>query len=278
MGCHRFALALTASLLALPGCQRTGEAAPAPAPAAPVELTVFAATSLTDALQQLRPAFEQQQPLRLLFNFGSSGDLARQIIAASAADVFLSADPAEMNRIADAGRVLADSRRDILSNQLVVIEPIDPSSPEHTLFPSPFSVAQLRDPRVARLSLANPDAVPAGRYAKAWLEGQGAWDTVRERVVPAVDVRAALAAVESGAAAAGIVYRTDAARSHKVRIVHRVPVAEGPKITYVAAAIAERPHADLARDYADFLQSPAAKAAFQRFGFIALETPPPSRR
>ncbi|HUR28826.1 MAG TPA: molybdate ABC transporter substrate-binding protein, partial [Planctomycetota bacterium] len=118
---------------------------------------------------------------------------------------------------------------------------------------------------------------PAGRYAKAWLETQGVWRSVSEKVLPAVDVRAALAAVEAGAAEAGIVYRTDVAHSTKARIVFAVPVSEGPKIVYPVAAIAEREHESVARAYIEFLESDDARAIWQREGFTFPELAQSSR-
>src|SRR6185436_8050314 len=121
-----------------------------------------------------------EHPVDLVFNFGSSGDLSKQIVAAAKADVFLSADEKEMDKVEEAKLVVAGTRKALLSNQLVVIEPADGSS----LFTEPFAPAQLADPKVQRLSLANVETVPAGRYAKAWLEKAGVWQDVSERVLP----------------------------------------------------------------------------------------------
>ncbi|NOT29634.1 MAG: molybdate ABC transporter substrate-binding protein, partial [Planctomycetes bacterium] len=154
-------------LLGLAGCSgETGAAAPRP------ELVVFAAASLRDALLELAPAGEESSGARLVFNFGSSGDLARQIVAANQAALFFSADEREMERVERAGLVVPGTRVALLSNQLVVIEPTDG---EPTLFKTPFEPAQLVDERLELLSLAQPESVPAGRYARAWLERRGVW-------------------------------------------------------------------------------------------------------
>lgn len=231
-----------------------------------VELHVYAATSTRDALLALEPDFESANQVDLLFHFGSSGDLARQIVAAAQADVFLSADEEELDRVASAGLVLDGTRVDLLSNQLVVVEPGDGPS----RFAQPFDPAQLAGEHVELLSLGQVETVPAGRYAKAWLEERGAWEGVAARVLPGVDVRAALAAVESGGAQAGIVYRTDAARSTRVRVVHAVPLDEGPPISYPVAAIAGRPHEELARAFLEHLRSPVGRARFEALGFVVL--------
>jgi len=230
---------------------------------------VYAAASLRESLTEIGTRRERDLPgTKIVFNFGSSGDLAKQILAANKADVFFSADEKEMDRVAGEGLLLDGTRRVLLSNQLVVIEPFDRDKPEAPGFTKPFEIAQLSRPSVKRISLANTESVPAGRYAKAWLEKVGAWDSVKERVLPGVDVRAALAAVESGGAQAGIVYRTDAAISNKVRIVHGVPLDEGPKVTYVVAVLKDRPQAQEARGFAEFLASDAAVEVFHKRGFL----------
>ena len=230
---------------------------------APVDVIVYAAASLRDSMLSIATEYEKNGRTRILFNFGSSGDLARQTVAAGKADLFLSADEKEMDRVAAKGLLEEGSRRNLLSNRLVVIEPIDSK-----VFSTPFAVEMLLKSEVRRFSLADPETVPAGRYAKAWLEKKGVWERIRPCVLPAVDVRAALAAVESGGAQAGIVYRTDAALSKKVKVVHEVPPEEAPRIVYVLGAIRERPNAAEARRFAEHLGSDDARKVFERFGFI----------
>jgi len=233
---------------------------------APPEIDVYAAASLRDVLQQLAPACEEAAGARLVFNFGASNDLARQIEAGNKADLFFSADEAWMDRVAAAGLVDPESRRSLLSNRLVVVGLKD----------SPLKVQSPLDlvgPDVRRISLANPEAVPAGKYAKAWLEKAGLWDRLRERVLPGLDVRAALAAVESGGAEVGVVYRTDATLSKKVRVVYEVPEGEGPHISYPVAAMRDRPRLEVARRVVAWLSGPAAAAAFERDGFIVQGRP-----
>jgi molybdate transport system substrate-binding protein len=233
---------------------------------APPEIDVYAAASLRDVLQQLAPACEEAAGARLVFNFGASNDLARQIEAGNKADLFFSADEAWMDRVAAAGLVDLESRHSLLSNRLVVVGLTD----------SPLKVQSPQDllgPDVRRISLANPEAVPAGKYAKAWLEKVGLWDRLRERVLPGLDVRAALAAVESGGAEVGVVYRTDATLSKKVRVVYEVPEGEGPRISYPVAAMRDRPRLEVARRVVAWLSGPAAAAAFERDGFIVQGRP-----
>ena len=176
-----------------------------------------------------------------------------------------------MDKLEAAKLVEAGTRRPLLSNLLVVIEPAD----EASIFTTPFEPIQLSEPDVRLLSLANVDTVPAGRYAKAWLESRGVWSDVADRILPGVDVRAALSAVESAGAQAGIVYRTDAAHSSKVRIAFAVPIAEGPKISYPVAAIGGT---EAGRAYLEFLGSNRARVVWEREGFIFVEAPAPVQK
>lgn len=250
------ALALAVALLPPPGSHAAD-------PSPPVELTVYAAASLTDVLGQVAPVCEREIGARLVFNFGASNDLARQITAANKADVFLSADEGWMDHVEKAGLLDTASRRDLLSNRLVVIVPIGSSLVVR-------SAADLASPPIRRLSLADPGAVPAGKYAKAWLEKKGVWEKVRERALPAPDVRAALAAVEAGAAEAGIVYRTDAATARRSKVAFDVPEEEGPKITYPVAALKDRPDVEAARRLVTCFSGRAASGLFTRAGFTVL--------
>lgn len=228
-----------------------------------VKLRVYAASSTRDVLQSLEDQFEARHAIDIVFNFGSSSDLSRQISAAMQAEVFLSADEKEMDRLADSGLVLEETRRPLLSNQLVVIEPAD----NPRIFDQPFTPSQLAGSSVTRVSLADPETVPAGRYAKAWLQQEGAWDQIATRVLPALDVRAALATVESGSAQAGIVYATDAAVASNARVVFVVPQERGPRISYPVAVLRSGHSERLAREFVSFLSSPEATRAFKAAGF-----------
>lgn len=232
-------------------------------PARAEEVLVFAAASTTDALQALAPAFQQASGHRVRFAFGASSDLARQVVAGAPADAFLSADEAKLDAVDRAGLVQAGSRVDLLSNRLVVVVPVK----------SAVKVAGPADLKgLKRVMLAEPAAVPVGVYAKAWLTKAGVWADVAPRVVPAVDVRAALAAVEAGRADAGVVYATDAAQSKKVRVAFTVPEGDVPRIVYPAAALAQgkAPQGGLA--FVRFLQTEGARKEFHRLGFLDAST------
>jgi molybdate transport system substrate-binding protein len=224
------------------------------------ELSVYAAVSLADALAEIGGAWQADSGQRAIFNFAASSDLARQIRAGAPADVFVSADEAQMDALERQGLVRASERHDLLSNALVVVVP-------------ERGAARITEPRellgVRTIALADPQAVPAGIYARAWLERVGLWDRLASRVVPTLHVRAALAAVESGNVEAAVVYRTDAAGSRRVRVAFEVPPADGPPIRYPVAPLAasNRPSAPA---FVAYLRSPAARAVFVRHGFVVL--------
>lgn len=231
---------------------------PAAAAQAPHTATVYAAASLSDVLEAQAEAFRTVHPFaRIRFNFGGSNLLTQQILHGAPADAYVSADRHQMRLLEEAGKVDASRVRPLLSNQLVVIVPAaDEGSVE--------SVKDLN--RFRRLIVADPEAVPAGVYARHWLEEAGLWEDLRERVVPALDVRAALSAVASGNLPAGIVYATDAATSDKVRVAYRVPLGDGPRIRYFAAPVGERP-SHLVGIFLDFLTTPRASEIFVLHGF-----------
>ncbi|MCU0791883.1 MAG: molybdate ABC transporter substrate-binding protein [Opitutaceae bacterium] len=227
------------------------------------ELRVFAAASLAEALVEIAPAYEVATGHLLRLNLGGSNQLARQIKEGAPADVFFSADEAKMDELEKAGLIVAGTRRALLSNTLVVIVGIEGGGARLR------TPADLATPAVRRLALAEPHTVPAGIYAKAWLESAGLWPQVRDKVVATDNVRGCLAVVEAGNAEAGIVYRTDVSRTAGVRILHEVPAAEGPAISYPVAVVAEGKNGEAARRLVEYLASPPAMEIFARRGFLA---------
>jgi molybdate transport system substrate-binding protein len=229
------------------------------------EIAFYASASLRDVLGELKPGLEKAAGATLVFNFGGSNDLARQIMAADKADLFISADEGWMDKVSDEGLVNKASRRSLLSNRLVVVAPRD----------STLKIASAEDltrAGVAKIAMADPEAVPAGKYAKEWLEKKGQWsDALKAKVLSTADVRAALAAVASGNVDAGVVYKTDAAISSSVRVVYEVPAADAPKISYPIAVMAHSAHAKEASAAAEYLEGPEAQTVFERFGFIVTD-------
>ncbi len=234
-------------------------------PADAEKALIFAAASTTNALQELGPAFTKATGHEVEFAFGASSDLARQATAGAPADAFLSADAVRLDTLERVGLVQPGTRVDLLSNRLVVVVPAEAKG----------ALAGPGDLKaVKRLALADPAAVPAGVYAKGWLEKAGLWKALEPKVVPALDVRAALAAVESGRVDAGVVYATDAAQSKKVRVAFAVPDTDAPRIVYPVAALAKGKAPEAGRAFVRFLQTEGARKVFARQGFVVLGAEP----
>jgi len=228
------------------------------------ELTVHAAASLSDAMKEIGAAYEKESGDKLQFNFGASNMLERQIEEGAPADVFLSADEAKMDALEKKGLLLSATRRSLLSNSLVIVVAADSTA-------LPKSAADLAKPECKKIALAETKSVPAGIYARAYLEKLKLWDSVSEKVVPTENVRAALAAVESGNVDAGIVYKTDALISKKVKIAVEISGAEAPKISYPVGVVKSSKEPERARKFVEYLAGPAARIVFEKFGFIVMK-------
>lgn len=229
--------------------------------AAASELRVFAAASLTDVMEAIAKKFESQSGDHIRFNFAGSNVLARQILEGAPVDIFVSADEAEMDAVSKSGLLVENSRHDLLSNKLVVIVPQGSGLELH-------SASDLANARFKRIALGDPRMVPAGVYAKAYLEKEGIWDSLRDKVLPAVDVRAALAAVASGDAEVGIVYKTDALISKKTKIVYEIPTERAPRILYPVAIAKDSQNLAEAEKFLKYLESPDAASIFTQYGFV----------
>ena len=228
------------------------------------EILVSAAASLTDVLKEISSGYQSKSKHTVKFNFGPSSGLARQIEEGAPADIFFSADLPQMDGLDKKGRLEPGTRKNLLSNQLVIIVPAD----------SKLAISSPKDllkANIKRIALAEPSSVPVGVYSSKYLTDEGLWDQVKPKVVPVQDVRATLASVESGNVEAGFVYKTDAAVSKKVKIVYEVPIDKGPRITYPAAIVKESKRKDAARDFMNYVQSPVAKDAFKKYGFVVFD-------
>lgn len=234
------------------------------APGVGAELRVSAAASLSESMRELAELWRAGGGEPVVLNLGASSALALQIENGAPSDVFVSADEAQMDRLEAAGRIVEGTRRSLLGNRLVVVVPDDAPSP-------PAQASDLVGEGVRRIALADPALVPAGVYARRWLEALGLWDRVQPRVVPLENVRAALAAVDSGDADAAVVYATDARIARRARVAFEVPEAEAPAIRYPAAALRDAAAQAAARAFVEFLASPAARAVFERHGFRLLD-------
>ena len=233
-------------------------------------LLVSAAVSLAGAMDTLAADYLRRTGTAVELNLSASTVLAAQIIAGAPVDLFISADLFQLDRVAAEGLIRSVTRVDLLSNQLVVIVPADTAGATF----SSSSSAALLEPMFGRIAIGDPDGVPVGVYARAYLESVGLWDALRDRVVPVRSARAALAIVETGGVDAGIVYRTDAISSAGVRVVFEVPVAEGPAIAYPAALTTQAKNPEAAERLLAYLQGPDARAVFEQAGFVVPEARP----
>jgi len=231
-------------------------------PAKADEVEVFAAASLTDALKEIAADYKKATGDDIVFNFAASSTLDLQIKAGAPADLFFSADEAKMNDLEKQGLVEKDTRKDLLSNSLVIVVPADSSV-------TMTSAADIADPKIQKIALGQPQSVPAGIYAKEYLTRIGIWDKVQSRIIPSESVRTALAAVETGNVDAAIVYKTDALHSKKVKVALEVPAADGPAITYPIALVQDSKHAAAAKKFLDYLSQPSSLKTFEKYGFIA---------
>lgn len=224
------------------------------------ELTVHAAASLTDAMTQIGAAYEKEGGHKVQFNFAASSLLARQIEGGAPADLFLSADEAKMDGLEKKGLLLGGTRHSLLSNSLVIVVANDARS-------TPASARDLTRPQYKKIALAEPHSVPAGIYAREYLQKLKLWGALQEKLVPTESVRSALAAVASGNVDAGFVYKTDALISKKVRVALEIPADEGPQISYSVAVIKSSGKSGRANKFEDYLFGLKAHDIFTKFGF-----------
>lgn len=234
-------------------------AAPLPSAGQPRPLVVSVAASLADVMSDLAQRHERATGQAVRLNVAGSNFIARQIVEGANADAFVSADETQMDVVARAGRLVPGTRVDLLTNQLVVV-----GRPGGTL--QRGDPATLASSEVRRVALGNPDSVPAGVYARRWLETTGVWRAVAPKVVPTMTVRAALAAVRAGRVDAAVVYATDVRTEPSVPVLFRVPAADAPPIVYPAAVI-EGPGRVAAERFLTYLRSPDAGAVFVAAGF-----------
>lgn len=223
------------------------------------EINVYAASSLTEALKEIGAGYEKQRGDKLVFNFAASSTLARQIEEGAPADLFFSADNAQMDRLQKAGRIEESSRRVLLNNLLVVIAPAD----------SKLEIKSAADLRqVQHIAVGDPKLVPVGVYTRTYLEKTGLWKDLESKIIPTENVRAGMAVVESGNADAGFVYKTDAGISKKVKVIFSVPPNETGPIDYPAALVKQMPAKPEAEKLLQYLRADEAAKIFEKFGFI----------
>ncbi|EEE43039.2 molybdate ABC transporter substrate-binding protein [Roseibium alexandrii] len=224
-------------------------------------LTVFAASSMSEAMGAIGAAFEAEGGVAVTFSFAGTGTLARQIEAGAPADVFVSADTLWMDYLKDRGAVLPESETVIASNRIILAGALDSAPLDLS---ADAIAARLGD---GRLAIADPDTVPAGRYGKAALTALGLWPGVESRLAPMENVRVALAAAARGDTPLALVYATDAAIEPNVRVLAELPADSHPRIEYPAALTTDANHPQ-AVAFLDFLSGPEAVKILRSFGFV----------
>ncbi|MDR3593127.1 MAG: molybdate ABC transporter substrate-binding protein [Negativicutes bacterium] len=252
-------IAILAVALIAAGCG--GKQTPPPA-AQPVELNISAAVSLKDALAEIQKNYAAKAPnIKLVYNLGASGTLQQQIEQGAPADLFISAAPKQMNDLEAKNLVNKATRKNLVENKLVLVVPQN-----STLGLDKFE--DITKPEVQKIAIGEPAVVPAGQYAQQVLQKLGLWDKVKDKAVQAKDVRTVLAYVETGNVEAGIVYKTDAASSPKVKIAATAPEGSHEPILYPVAVLSGTKQQQAAADFLAYLTGPESKAVFEKYGFV----------
>jgi molybdate transport system substrate-binding protein len=236
----------------------------APLAARAADITVFAAASLTNALQKAADSYRAKSGQSVAISFAASSVLAKQIESSGGADMFISADKDWMDYLDNKGLIVRSTRKDLLGSHLVMIAPS--ASPARIKIAPRFDIMGALGG--GRLAVADPDSVPAGKYARTALTALGVWSNVVDHLVIAENVRVALAYVARGEAPLGIVYTTDAMAEPKVKIVGEFPGNTHAPIVYPAALT--RDAKPSAQAFLDFLKGPEATDIFAKAGFVVL--------
>lgn len=225
------------------------------------EVTVLAAASLTDALDEIIAEYEKDADVTITASYAGSGDLVQQIEGGASCDIFISASKSNMDQLESEGYIDTATRQDLLINTLTLIATAEAADV--------VSMDTLTSDAVGTIAIGEPETVPAGKYASQVFENMGITADVEGKVVYAKDVRAVLSYVESGNADCGFVYRTDALLLDEETgtIIGDVDTALHDAIVYPAAILAEAPEADEAADFYEFVQSDYAKDVFTKYGF-----------
>ena len=225
------------------------------------ELILSAAASMQDVLEEIRQIYLQQYPnANIIFNFGSSGSLQRQIEQGAPIDLFISAAPQQMNDLADRQLLLTETRKNLVKNQMVLVTLEDNQSIK--------DFDDLIGGEIPNIALGEPNSVPAGKYAREILTNLDLIDRIEPKAIYGKDVRQVLNYVATGNIEAGIVYRTDTAISRKVKIVATAPESIHSPVIYPVAVVKESHHPQAAKQILDFLFTPQAQAIFRKHGFM----------
>ncbi|GBF78730.1 molybdate ABC transporter substrate-binding protein [Aphanothece sacrum] len=223
-------------------------------------LTVSAAMSVKDALEDIKSVYQKSQlNLKITYNFGSSGSLQQQIEQGAPVDIFLSAATKQMDALEKKKLLVPGTRKNLLSNSIVLVTPKDQKVVK--------KFSDLSNPQVKKISLGEPKSVPAGQYGEQVLKHYKLWESIKSKIVYGKDVRQVLTYVETGDVEAGLVYSTDASNSNKVRVAATAPTNSHDPITYPIAVIKDSKNMGAAKAFVQFLSGNQAKAIFKKYGF-----------
>jgi len=248
-------------VIAVVGCG-TNQEQPKTA-AEPVSLTISFAASLQDAAEELKDIYIEENPnVAIACNFASSGTLQKQIEEGAPVDMFFSAGQKQMDALSDKGLIVEDSRKDLIGNDIVLIAVKD----------SPLTgFDELTGDKVGKISIGEPESVPAGKYAQETLISMDLWDALQPKMVLAKDVRQVLTYVETGNVDAGLVYSSDALVGENIKVVTAAPEDSHKPIIYPLAIIKDTKHQTETESFIDFLTSSEARQVFTKYGFKTLE-------
>lgn len=228
-------------------------------------ITVSAASSLKDVMTELKKEYEKEHTDDLMINFGSSGSLQHQIENGAPVDVFISASSGKMDVLEKQGLLMKNSRRDLLENEVVLVVPVDSKAG----LKSYKGLAS--NNKIKQIGLGEPKSVPAGQYGAEVLDYVGISKRIGKKMVYGKNVRVILSWVETGNVDAGIVYKTDAALSKKVKVIADAPAGSHKPITYPAAIIGESKLKSQSAKFLRFLKSERARSIFEKYGFSPID-------
>jgi len=224
-------------------------------------LLISAAASLKEALEEIKPLYQQSKSnVNISYNFGSSGALQQQIEQGAPADIFISAAKKQVDALEQKGLLVTGTRNIIAKNRLVLVVPKN--------VVGITSFYSLKDAEVKKIAIGEPRSVPAGQYAQQVLEKLKIWTEVKSKLVFANNVRQVLASVESGNADAGLVYITDAKISNQIKVVVTADEKYHSPIIYPLAVVKRSKNINAAKEFSQFLSSDQAKMVFKKYGFI----------
>ena len=229
----------------------------------PIELSIFAAISLTDALGEIGTAFTAESGVNVYYNFEASTTLQRQLEKGATADVFISASPRQVVALETNGLIETESRQDLLTNRLVLVS--DETAEISVKTPDSLAV-----PGISRIAIGHPNIVPAGTYAKEALTHFGLWETLYPKLIFGMDVRATLAYVTAGNADIAIVYKTDTTLTEDIKVLYQLPPEAYTPIVYPAVVMKDSPQKQLARRFMTYLHSMESGEIFEKHGFTFL--------